>query len=292
MWVLDGCGSRLRGRLLGALFAGLACLSHGGAAFALIPLGMWAASRCLRGESAQWMLAALAFGLTVAPWLAYQRYYAPPGNRLLKMHLAGQFGVDDRSAWRAIADAYRALSPGQVLGRDASSLGFQFGGNWTAAADWSPVSADGRRTDEFLHTFRALAWWNLAAPLLLLALLGARGRARLSPVSGRQWALGAWIASSMAIWCMLMFTRTEVAQGPFAQMIALFALFAVWIEAAGRWCLPAVAALEALTLATTWMPGNGVVGGPPSAAAIALVALAAAAAAAWALGSRRREAGG
>jgi hypothetical protein len=238
------------------------------------------------------MLAALAFAITVAPWLAYQRYYAPPGNRLLKMHLAGQFEVDGRSTWQAVSGAYRVLSPGQVLGRDASSLGFQFGGDWTHAAGWSITSADARRTDEFLHTFRALAWWNLAAPLLLVSLFRAKTRRRLSSISGRQLALGAWIVSSMVIWCMLMFTRTEVAQGSFAQMIALFALFAVWIEAAGSWCLPIVAALQACTLATTWMPGNPVVNGPASSAALALVALAAAAATAMVLRLRRCGADG
>jgi hypothetical protein len=271
VWVLGGSPSRLRGAVVGAVLAGLACLSHGGAAFSLIPFIPWVAWRCFRKETALWALAALVFALVVAPWMAYQRYYAPPGDRLLKMHLAGRDQVDNRSVGRDIAEAYGSLSWKEIVERKSANLAFQLEGNWSDAASFSATSADQRRTDEFIHAFRELGWWNIAVPLLAVSLARASSRRRLAGASRQQWALGAWTVATVVIWCALMFTRTEVSQGSFAVMISLFALYAFWIEAAGTWYLPCLAALQACSLASTWIPGNAVVGGRLSPAALALV---------------------
>ena len=287
MWLMDGCSSRLRGRLLGGLFAALAYLCHGGAAFSLIPLLPWIVWRCLRGELGQWVLAGAVFGLTVAPWMAYQRMYAPPGNRLLKWHLAGDYGMDDKPVGRAIRDAYHGLSWGQILAKKSANLRYQFEGDWAGAASGSAAGADARRSDEYFHMLRALGVWVLAAPVLLLSLPGAAFRRRLSASARLQGTLAAWAASSVLVWCLLLFTQTEVATGSLAVMVALFALCAVWFELAWRGCLALVAALQAYLLATTWVPGNLVVQGPVSAASTALIALAAAAAAAMMLRMHR-----
>src|SRR5580698_3174117 len=167
-WVLPSSNSKVQSRLPGAIFAGLAFLSHGGAAFALIPILPWVVWRCFKGESRQWTLAALVFTLLVAPWLSYQRYYAPPGNRLVKWHLGAQFAVDDRSVLRTISDTYERLSWKQIIDNKTSNLAYQFAGDWKAAADWSAGSADARRVDEYFHTFRAMGWWTLAVPLFMV----------------------------------------------------------------------------------------------------------------------------
>ena len=264
MWALDGCTSKIRSTLLGSLLAALAYLAHGGVAFSLIPLLPWIAWRCMRGEYAQWALAAVVFVLTVAPWMAYQRCYAPPGNRLLKWHLAGDFEADGKPVWRTISDAYRSQSWAQILDKRASNLAFQLEGDWRNGAAWTATSADSRRSEEYFHTFRALGWWNLALPVLLVSLVGASFRSRLSGTCRQQCALGVWITSSTVLWCMVLFTQAEIAHGSYAVMVALFALYACWLEAAGRWWLPFVGALQAYTLVNTWMPGNSVVNGPLS----------------------------
>ncbi|HEY5078802.1 MAG TPA: hypothetical protein VII43_03100, partial [Opitutaceae bacterium] len=290
MWLMDGCASRVRGRLLGGLFAALAYLCHGGAAFSLVPLLPWIVWRCLRGELAQWVLAGAVFGLTVAPWMAYQRIYAPPGNRLLKWHLAGDYGMDDKPVGEAISDAYRGLSWGRILAAKSANLRYQVEGDWASAASGSAAGADGRRSDEYFHMLRALGWWALAAPVLLLSLPGASFRRRLSGSPRRPWTMGAWVASSVLVWCLLLFTQTEIATGSLAVMVALFALCATGFELAWRGCLACIAALQAYTLATTWAPGNSVVRGPVSATSAALIALAGAAAAAMLLRMHRNRA--
>jgi hypothetical protein len=263
----------VRGKLLGGVFAGLACLSHGGAAFALLPFLPWILWRCFTGESKKWVLVAIVFILTVAPWLAYQHYYAPPGNRLLKMHLAGQFEIDDRPVWQTISDAYRSLTWKQLLEMKASNLALLFKGDWLNAADWSTTPASGRRADEYYHMFRALGWWNLALPLCMVAVISVSFRKRISELSHDHLALVTWIASSIATWCLLMFTQTVIHQGSFAVMIAIFALYASLFEAVGRWSLPCVVALQGYTFVSTWNSGNSVVSRHPSAEAVALVAV-------------------
>jgi len=280
MWILGGCRSAALGRPLGAVLAGLGLLSHGGVAFSLVPLLPWVLLRCRRGETRQWASAAAALVIVMAPWLSYQRFFAPPGDRLLKLHLAGQGAIDDKPLLRTIADAYGALSWRQLLEQRASNLAYQAEGDWARLAGWSRGLAGSRRMDEYYHTFRAVGWWGLAVPLLIFSALSPPRRARLAETLREQRALVAWIASSIAIWCALLFTRAEIAHGSFAAMIALFALCALWLESAGGWWLAIVAALQAYSLATTWAPGNGAIDGTPSAGAFAL-ACAALCGAAW-----------
>src|SRR6185295_10615381 len=95
--------------LAGAIFAGLAWLSHGGAAFSLIAVAPWVLWRVFRGEGRAWLAAAAVFLLLAVPWFAYQRFYDPPGDRLLKWHLGGQEAKDESvGTWQVIRKSYRA----------------------------------------------------------------------------------------------------------------------------------------------------------------------------------------
>jgi hypothetical protein len=93
---------------VGALFAalcGLALLSHGSSAFALVAVFALGALRGL--PSWRWLgVAALAGIVLMAPWSAYQRYEDPPGNRLLKWQLGGVMEIDQRGVGEAIVDSY------------------------------------------------------------------------------------------------------------------------------------------------------------------------------------------
>jgi hypothetical protein len=97
------------GILIGALTA-LAMLSHGTSAFALIGFAAavvvfwaWPPLKTMIAGSAT--LAALYI-----PWLLYQNFIDPPGNRLTKWHLAGVIDVDDRGFLATLHDSYGALS--------------------------------------------------------------------------------------------------------------------------------------------------------------------------------------
>jgi hypothetical protein len=111
---------RASGILIGGL-AALAMLSHGSSAFGLIGFAVtvlafraWPAWRTM-------IHGAGALLAVYAPWMLYQRFIDPPGNRLLKWHLAGVVDVDDRSFGRTLRDSYGALSwPDYLNGRLAN----------------------------------------------------------------------------------------------------------------------------------------------------------------------------
>lgn len=260
-WVFPPPGARrMTATLAGAVLAALAWLSHGGVAFSFIVLLPWVAWRCLRGEARHWLSAAAVFLLLGAPWLAYQKFYDPPGNRLLKWHLGGQISVDPRGTVQTLRENYAALPASEILAHKRANFSTQLAGNWTRLFDFSVAGADDRRTDEFFHTARAFTWWSLA----LLALPVAAFR-RSSASRRPQFALALWVALTLPVWCLLMFLPGSaiVHQGSYAVMLSGFILASACLESATRWSLPVLAALQAATFLTTWLPASPVVGGYP-----------------------------
>lgn len=100
-----GCAWAILSRrpLLAGLFGGLALLAHGGALFALAGLVPWAITRL--GRKA--LPALLVLGAVYAPWHVFAKVVDPPGDVLVKFHLAGITEPDDRSLVDAIAGEYK-----------------------------------------------------------------------------------------------------------------------------------------------------------------------------------------
>ncbi|MES2696238.1 MAG: hypothetical protein V4773_22390 [Verrucomicrobiota bacterium] len=236
--------------LCSALLA-LAWLAHGGVAFSLLALAPWAAHR-LGLEPRRAVLAAAAFAVLALPWMAYQKFYDPPGNRLLKWHLGGQVPKDTRGTLQTIREAYAGLTWSQIAEHKVANLKFQTAGTWPWIFTVSEPMAQNRRNDEFFVSTRALGWWALG--LLALPWLLLRRRAAF-PV-GIHAALLVWIFLTLLVWCLLMFIpgSTVVHQGSFAMMLAAFALLASWLSSASRWAVGVVVALQLVSFSATWLP--------------------------------------
>lgn len=102
-------GKKLRWILMG-LSASLALLSHGGSIFGLFALPFCILLRPSFRKIQYPIIAALSFFACYSPWVTYQKLVDPPGDRLLKWHLAGSPEVDDRGSLEALFDAYSNLS--------------------------------------------------------------------------------------------------------------------------------------------------------------------------------------
>ena len=62
------------------------------------------------------------FLLIYSPWIAYQKLYDPPGDRLVKMHFAGVSEVDKRSFSEAIIDSYQSITIQEVVKRRLENI--------------------------------------------------------------------------------------------------------------------------------------------------------------------------
>ncbi len=203
--------------------AALAMLGHGGSFFGLLALGAvhllrggWRDHRLIAGSAA---VALLLF----APWLAYQHWADPPGDRLIKFHLAGRPAIDPRGALTVIAEAYRQ-TPGSEIVRDKwsnvrvlvgdctnlvpslgrTSLEF-FTGDWSRA--WWRFS-NAMQNGEFFHLVQSLGFLLVGLPFLWLA--------RRQPQAAAVWCLQVALVSVIA-WCALMFgpEGTVIHQGTY-----------------------------------------------------------------------------
>jgi hypothetical protein len=271
-WAMPPSPHRRARVLAGATLAALAWLSHGGVVFSLIPLAPWLFWRALRGEMRLWILGAAVFAAFALPWAAFQKFHAPPANRLLKWHLGGQIEIDPRGTWETIRDAYASKSWDQIVEIKMVNLKMQFDCRWHQLLDLSGERAQDRRTQEFCFTGVALTWWKIAPAFLLLALATPGGRRQITAGSRRWIALAAWIGSTLIVWCLLIFLpgTANVLVGSYAMMISLFVLLSFPVDAAGRWALVSLAVLQAINFLTTWAVPHHAVSGPLSAPALVL----------------------
>jgi hypothetical protein len=228
--VVDPRGSSLRRApwttvLLGAL-AGLAFLSHGTSVFGLIPLAAVVLWRGLPGW--RWLAAgAAALLLLVVPWMAYQHWGDPPGDRLTKWSLAGVAEIDDRGALEAIADEYGEVGLGRAISNKLDNFSMMAGGNPGGAVPapgqfpfGDVVHQGGELVSDVVHgsfdgavsKAREIKHWHLfwAPGLLLLALpLLLVGRLRTGWREDDDWRFARlcllFYAVGVVCWGLLMF---------------------------------------------------------------------------------------
>jgi hypothetical protein len=225
---------------LWGLAAALAFLSHSGVAFTFIPFGvLLLLPRYFPGVLRLAVAAATALAVVV-PWSLYQSLYEPPGNRLIREHLAGSSKTwqQGRSAWLNLADAYESLSPGEILDNKRANVEVLFRASENPGEDhypWPPngtpkpwpVDAASLRRCEFLCLFWAPELLNLG--WIAAAWQWRRRPAALDPVLGI--AAPALALASIPVWVLLMFGpgTTVVHQGSYATMLLLFASLAAWL---------------------------------------------------------------
>ncbi len=95
--------------VLAGLFSALSLLSHGAAIFGLIALVPFVfMSKDLLNVRLILIASSLAL-LMFLPWIFYQKFFDPPGNRLTKWHLAGQISESNESLMALIGKNYSNL---------------------------------------------------------------------------------------------------------------------------------------------------------------------------------------
>ncbi len=217
-------------------------LSHGGTVFALVPMVLLIPLFTLPWKNKRsWDVKRICAAGLVAfvlyfPWILYQKYYDPPGNRLLKMHLATVDQVDSRSFLETVRTSYGALSFRQILDYKYANLRTAFGGgsaNLVGVAalvqalfardglSKAAAIAVGLRGEAFFFIAPCLGLF-IVAPYALIAGVAKRFRSDEWRTACALWIL---VFTSILFWCILMFgpAKTIIHTGAYSTILLAFA---------------------------------------------------------------------
>jgi hypothetical protein len=221
--LLGGSASRplpRRHMATAAALAALAVLAHGGVATSLVGFGLALSLPRLFPGWRNVLLGVLVMGALIAPWTAYQRYADPPGNYVIKNHLAGIKTRDDRGTLDAVADAYSAITLRELVETKWRKVRFVLG------LDRTPMTIDdvdqffrAMRRYQFLHVFLSLDVLNLG---WLVVVAGAI----FGPADSRYRRLAYVLVIAvlcLIAWILLLLSAPIVQHGSYATMILLFA---------------------------------------------------------------------
>ena len=121
----------LRAILLGITSA-LSLLSHGGSIFGLLPMFLTAMFLWKLPHPRQWVSMILPFFLLMIPWMLYQKLLDPPGDRLVRWHIAGFTGTSDLGFVDLLISQYKALGWDQWIFNKTQNLK-AIRGDWSVA---------------------------------------------------------------------------------------------------------------------------------------------------------------
>lgn len=250
-----------------SMLLGLAWLTHGGVAFSFLALVPWLIQFIWRSNHRlkQVMVMVLLFVLTVLPWIIFQKVYDPPGDRLLKWHLAGQIESDSRGAFETIKDAYKHTPADELIKARMSNLRMQIGVGWKTMFSPEKAAAHKKKSDEFFFSARSLSWWLLGLPALTFAYSALQRQKHSREAVKMHLSLLSWSLLTYVAWISLMFLpgSAVIHQGSYVSLIVLFALLAAWLSLASPILIPIILALQVFTFMTTYFVSNDVVSGSP-----------------------------
>lgn len=238
--------------LIAALAAALGVLAHGGVVFTLASFAIVLVLPRFFIGIRQGFLACTVFALLVAPWFAYQGFYDPPGNRLVKWHIAGVIDIDKRSSWQAISDAYRALSGKQVVANKLENIKALVRNPLFQKSDFSYAMFENWRAAEFFYVFKALGVLNLGWLLLGLSFIRSRGPDKILTSVRIMLAVS---LISLLIWCLLIFNpgTTSIHSGSYATMFLLFTGLAIMMATLPQWLCYTLLCWHGISFAATWL---------------------------------------
>jgi hypothetical protein len=208
--------------------AALALLCHGGSMFALLGIGL-TLLLLRRHPSARWLagMAVAAFAI-YAPWIVYQRVCDPPGDRLIKMHLAGVSDPRPEAPFsHLLFENYANLRVRELIHNKVENFKVPVGdpaanGNllrvlithlFDSDTHARNAAAASLRLEMFFRLLPCIGLAALAPLLLPWLLLSKRSRRDVLPAA----SMLACAAITIVVWCLLMFgpSATFIHQGTY-----------------------------------------------------------------------------
>ncbi|MFU8798129.1 MAG: hypothetical protein ACNA7Y_05500, partial [Gammaproteobacteria bacterium] len=212
---------RIPGWCWGGALIALAMLSHGGSAFALIVivLATFCTTRPWKGIHT---IKSLAASLCIyLPWIIYQRFIDPPGDRLLKWHIGGHIAPTNDSLLTVILNSYQNLSFETWWQSKIGNLYTVFGSYITFPTQLSEIFSRHMIERSFFEF--SVSFW-LLWPVGLFCFLWLVIRRQTEPHYIR---LAIVSVLGLILWCMLMFDAGSAVlhQGSFFFWLAIYSIF-------------------------------------------------------------------
>lgn len=209
--------------LVGLSVAG-AMLAHAGAVIPLLALAIFLLIRKQMPPRRFIADAVLVAALVVAPWIAYQKFVNPPGDRLLKLNVAGIADIETRrSLLQETVDHYRQVGISGSVANKLANVAEPFRGAASTAKDsWhiaeSKVPGGGSNQterDQRILDLRANQFFRLVPTLGMLVvgpiLLGLILLLRNPALPAREvdmrleWSLVLFLGLTIVVWSIVLF---------------------------------------------------------------------------------------
>jgi hypothetical protein len=224
-------------------------LAHGGVVFAVPAIALMVLLRPrFFPRIQQIVLSCLIFVILMAPWGAYQKFYEPPGNRLVKWHIAGVVEIDSRPTGQAIIESYQSLSLTQIAANKWENVRTILG----------PLPLPGEppavvREHELFSLIRSLGVLNLGWLLLPVFLLSKAFHCGVKREHiGTLFAVG---VGGLVFWVFVMFGpgTTGVQSASFATIMLLFTGLAVLLTGLPRLIVYGLLAFQVVVFTFNWI---------------------------------------
>ena len=253
---------------LAGLAAGAGMLAHAGVAFTLIPMGVLLLTRRYRPQWKHLGMTAVTGVLTLIPWEAYQKFYDPPGDQLLKYHFAGVWEPHDghtplQPLSKLVVDAYTKVPFTHILDNKWINVASYFGYPGTGLHLAGGGGLGIFRAEEFSFVIFGLGLFDLA----LLMLLVPAVRRRLAPamdVSRLKLIFGV-IGLNLVIEALVEYgpglATPAIFQGSYALMMLLFIALGAVLTVLPKIAVNVLVALNVgylsvVWIALVWWPGH------------------------------------
>jgi hypothetical protein len=260
-----------------ALLTAGGALAHGSGVFfvpVLIAVLLWGRLRTARPA---YLLTGIGTAvLTYAPWLAYQRFYDPPGTRLLFYQLAGVKEIVREPFLPFLLRRYADAGWSEVLHDKMANLAWPVRSGPFDGFSLTGLDFHARRVSEFFVLSTAVGWAALPLLGLVCAAVVTAARHRQNPAQVRTAVrLLAVSLLGMILWALALWGpgTTWLHVSPLAPLFLVYLLPTAWV--AGRrpvlgWAL---LLLQVALLLLTYAPGRDGDSAPLSMGAVVAVVL-------------------
>lgn len=138
--------------IIAALSSALAMLSHGGSAFPLLVLSLLLLPFLFNRNWKFLMLFVVCTFATYFPWALFQKIEFPPGDRLLKWHLAGLIEVSQLDLLSALKFSYQSVEFRDIYERIVVNLSQNFYGGINLLQDVLSLNFEKLKINSFYYT--------------------------------------------------------------------------------------------------------------------------------------------